>query len=343
MRRPSAIVAVVTVLFAIGTAVASALPRDAELGRLAAVGPVTLVSSRPGVALLHADGLKPGGKVDGIVSLTNKGDKPGVLALGITGRRDRPGAYGGRLGNVLKLKVEDLSGRTPARESTVNQASNFALGTLTGNETRTYRVTATFPDGGIPPTAFTGDNALQGSSVELALQWNLTAADPVPTATPAGPPAPVPAPTPTPADPTLPAGTGQRPLLLTLRVPKQRVLKPRGIKAYAQCEIACKVRFTARTDSAPVKKKGHKLKKRKTLQKKKVLKGERKWHKLRAGKEQRIFLKMRPKARRKLKRRMHAHGRVGITIIAHMRSAAGTRTAKRRIVMRTYKKTDRRR
>jgi hypothetical protein len=40
---------------------------------------------------------------------------------------------------------------------------------------------------------------------------------------------------------------------------------------------------------------------------------------------------------------MHAHGRVGITIVAHMRSAAGTRTAKRRIVMRTYKKTDRRR
>ena len=83
---------------------------------------------------------------------------------------------------------------------------------------------------------------------------------------------------------------------------------------------------------------GPKLKKRKTLQKKKVLKGERKWHKLRAGREQRIFLKLRPKARKRLKRRMHNHGRVGITIVAHMRSAAGTRTAKRRIVMRTYKK-----
>ena len=98
----------------------------------------------------------------------------------ITGRRDRPGAYGGRLGNVLRLKVEDLSGRTPAREAVVNRASSFALGTLIGHETRTYRVTATFPDGGIPPTAFTGDNALQGASVELSLQWNLTAADPAP-------------------------------------------------------------------------------------------------------------------------------------------------------------------
>lgn len=339
MRRPSAVVAAVTILLAIGTAVASALPHDAELGRLAAVGPVTLSSSRPGVAILHADRLKPGDKVAGILSLTNKGDKPGVLALGVTGRRDKPGAYGGRLGNVLKLKVEDVSGRTPARESVVNQASSFALGTLTGRETRTYRVTATFPDGGVPPTAFTGDNALQGASVELALQWNLTAPDPVPTTAPPATPPATPGP---PASPTLPPGTGKRPLLITLRVPKQRVLKPRGLKAYAECEIACKVRFTARTDNAPVKKKGKKLKKRKTLQKKKVLKGERKWRKLRAGREQRVFLRMQPKARKKLKRRLHTHGRVGITVIVHMRSAAGNRTAKRRIVMRTYKKAGRR-
>jgi hypothetical protein len=332
MRRPSAVVAAVTVLFAIGTAVASALPHDAELGRLAAVGPVTLSSSRPGVAILHADGLTPGHRVAGILSLTNRGDKPGALALAVTGRRDRPGAYGGRLGNVLRLKVEDVSGRTPAREAVVNRASTFALGTMRGHETRTYRVTATFPDGGIPVTAFTGDNAMQGASVELSLEWNLTAAD-------SAPPTTVPPATPgSPAEPALPPGTGTRPLLLTLRVPKQRVLKPRGIKAYAQCEIACKVRFTARTDTAPVKHKGAKLKKRKTLQKKKVLKGERKWRKLRAGKERRIFLKLRPKARKRLKRRMHKHGRVGITIVAHMRSAAGTRIAKRRIVMRTDKK-----
>jgi hypothetical protein len=88
--------------------------------------------------------------------------------------------------------------------------------------------------------------------------------------------------------------------------------------------------------------KGTKVKKRKTLQKKKVLKGERKWRKLRAGREQRVFLKLRPKARKQLKQRLHTHRRVGITVIVHMRAAAGNRTAKRRIVMRTYKKTGRR-
>jgi hypothetical protein len=77
MGRRSAVVAAASVLFAIGTAVASALPHDAELGRLTAVGPVTLSSSRPGAAILHADGLKPGQKVAGILSLTNQGDKPG--------------------------------------------------------------------------------------------------------------------------------------------------------------------------------------------------------------------------------------------------------------------------
>jgi hypothetical protein len=336
MRRTPAVIAAAVLLLVIA-AVASAGPRDAELGRIAAEGPVTLSSNHPGTALLHAERIKPGDHVTGLVSLSNTGDQPGVLALGVTGKRDRPGSYGGLLSRVLKLKVEDLSGKAPTRESVVERASTFALGSLSGRETRTYRVTATFPDGGHPVSQFAGDNLLQGSSVEVALQWQLTTADPVPT--PATPPA-SPGPIFEPANPP----ASRRPVLVTLRVPKQRVLKPRGLKAYAECEIACKVRFTARTDNAPVKKKGKKkAAKRKTLQTKKVLKGERKWRKLRAGREQRIFLKMQPKARKKLKRRMHDHGRVGITITVHMRSAAGNRTAQRRIVMRTYKKSERRR
>jgi hypothetical protein len=338
MRRTPIAIAAAVLLLAIA-AVASAGPRDAELGRIAAEGPVTLSSNRPGAALLHAEHIKPGDRVTGLLSLSNKGDRAGDLRLGVTGKRDRPGARGGRLSRVLKLKVEDLSGKSPTRESVVERASTFALGRLGGRETRTYRVTATFPDGGRPVSQFAGDNLLQGSSVEVALQWQLTAASPARTAPPATPPA-SPGPTFQPANPP----SGRRPLLVTLRVPKQRVLKPRGLKAYAECEIACKVRFTARTDNAPVKKQGKKkAKKRKTLMKKKVLKGERKWRKLRAGRERRVFLKMQPKARRKLKRRLHSHGRVGITIVVHMRSAAGNRTAKRRIVMRTYKKGERRR
>ncbi len=340
MRRAPVVIAAVVMLLAL-VAGASALPHDAELGRIAAEGPVTLASDRPGVALLHADHLKPGGRVSGLVSLSNQGDRPGELALGVTGARDRPGAYGGSLSRVMTLRVEDLSGKVPARESVIASASTFALGLLGGRETRTYRVTASFPDGGRPAGQFVGDNLLQGSSVELALQWQLTTPDAVTTTTPPAAPPATPA-----APPTLaaPPGGATRPLLLTLRVPKQRVLKPRGIKAYAECEVACKVRFTARTDTAPLRgRNARKAKPRRTLQRRRVLKGERRWRTLRGGREQRVFLTLQPKARRKLKRRMHTHGRVGITIIVHMRSAAGSRTAKRRIIMRTYKRSDTRR
>ena len=52
---------------------------------------------------------------------------------------------------------------------------------------------------------------------------------------------------------------------------------------------------------------------------------------------------MQPKARRSSSAALAPMGGVGITVIARMRSAAGNRTAKRRIVMRTYKKGERRR
>ena len=112
MRRTPVVIAAAVLLLVIA-AVASAGPRDAELGRIAAEGPVTLSSNHPGRALLHADHIKPGDSVTGLVSLSNKGDQPGALVLGVTGKRDRPGAYGGRLSRVLKLKIEDLSGKAP--------------------------------------------------------------------------------------------------------------------------------------------------------------------------------------------------------------------------------------
>ena len=80
MRRTPVAIAAAVLLLAIA-AVASAGPRDAELGRIAAEGPVTLSSNRPGVALLHAEHIKPGDHVTGLVSLSNKGDQPGVRVL----------------------------------------------------------------------------------------------------------------------------------------------------------------------------------------------------------------------------------------------------------------------
>src|SRR4051794_5988733 len=280
MRLLSAVLPAVVVVLAIAAG-AWAGPRDARLGHIRADGPVTLASSRSGVALLKADRIKPGDRVSGTVSLTNTGDRPGSLDLGVTGVKDRPGSRGGHLSSVLRLRVEDLAGRSGPLESVIGRAPIFALGRLAGGESRSYRVTAIFPDGGLPPGPFTGDNLQQGSSVEVALAWQLTAAEPAPT------------PAPTPVAPARPAAPVLRPeslpvapaaRLLTLRIPPQRVLKPRGITAFAQCEVTCEVRFTARTDTSPL---GGRH--RRTLQRRNVLRGERRWHALRAGAEQRVF------------------------------------------------------
>jgi hypothetical protein len=96
------------------------------------------------------------------------------------------------------------------------------------------------------------------------------------------------------------------------------------------------VRFTARTDTAP------RAGRRRTLQRRHVLRGWRRWRTLPAGQEQRVVLRLRGKAARRLKRRLHSHGRVGITVTARMRSAAGERTARRRIVLRTFRRGERR-
>jgi len=115
------------------------------------------------------------------------------------------------------------------------------------------------------------------------------------------------------------------------------VLKPRGITAFAGCEVICEVRFTAQTDTSPLG-----GRRRRTLQRRHVLRGERRWHALSAGTEQRVNLPLRAKARRRLKLQLHRHGRAAITVTAHMRSAAGARVARRRIVLRTYRRGERR-
>jgi hypothetical protein len=321
MRLPPAVIPAVAVGLAILAGVASAGPRDPELGRLATDGSLTLASDRPGVALLTVDRFKPGDSVSGNVSLTNEGDMTGALALGVTDLVDRPGPYGGRLSRVLRLRVEDVSGARAPLETAIDRAPALALGRLDARETRAYRVTATFPDSG----PFASDNLQQGSSLELALTWRLSApAPPVATPSPAAPAPPVAAP------PAVPPTAAPAPALLRLRVPRQRLLRSRRLIAYATCEVACRVRFSARTDTAPGAGRP-----RRTLQRTRVLRGARRWRTLRAGEERRIVLALRPRARRRLTRRLHTHGRVGITVVARMRSAAGSRTARRRIVLRS--------
>ena len=54
---------------------------------------------------------------------------------------------------------------------TLTAMSNVALGTFAANESHDYKITLALPDGGVPATNTTGDNAFQGSSMTCQLDW----------------------------------------------------------------------------------------------------------------------------------------------------------------------------
>ena len=47
-----------------------------------------------------------------------------------------------------------------------------SLGSFAAGEARTYKFTVEFPDGGVPASATTGDNAYKGSSMSVGYQWD---------------------------------------------------------------------------------------------------------------------------------------------------------------------------
>jgi hypothetical protein len=103
---------------------------------------------------------------------------------------DNPGQNGGLLSQGLNLAVEDLTKGVTIFSGQLGVLDDRALGALAAGEARTYRFTATLPDGGAPLKANTGDNAYMGSSVTVRYAWRASAPEGfVPSVTPTeGPP-----------------------------------------------------------------------------------------------------------------------------------------------------------
>jgi hypothetical protein len=326
MRGHGAALATILLLLLI-SGVASALPTDPKLGRMSAEGPVSLSSSRANVALLQGTGIKPGDSVTGIITLSNRGDRAGKLMLTVSGVHDTPGLYGGRLSSVLQLRLDDLSTGTAPVQRALATAGSIPLTDLKGHQSRTYKVTATFPDTGVPPGPTLGDNAQQGSSVEMALAWNITEKDPV-APKPPRPAAPAPAPAPGPVAPN----AIKR--IAWLKIPAQKVIRPRKLKVYARCLTRCKVKFSATLDNAPKKARmGHKTRRPRTLMRSKVFKTPTKWLKLKPLTTKRYSLKFSKKAMKRLKTQLRKKHRVGITVTMRMHSPGANRVVVRRLVV----------
>lgn len=145
-----------------------------------ASGDLRISNSLDGQAILQAQGLAPGRSVSGTVQLTNSGTLAGDLDLQQLVVTDQPGANGGRLSDAVYLDVQDVTGgnAVPVFDGQLATLQSRTLGSVGPGEARTYRFTASLPDGGAPPSPTSGDNAYAGSSLTVRYSWKATAPDP---------------------------------------------------------------------------------------------------------------------------------------------------------------------
>jgi spore coat-associated protein N len=141
-----------------------------------AAGAVTMTNSKAPGAILTAGGMKPGGSVQGQVTITNSGD-PAAYVLTSSNLSNTAGPLSGPpLSGRLQLLVQDITGATPAivYSGAFGAMPSRTLGNFAANEARTYRFTVTLPNGGPASSDTTGDNVYQGASSSLQFDWTAT-------------------------------------------------------------------------------------------------------------------------------------------------------------------------
>jgi hypothetical protein len=140
----------------------------------AATGSLSLEDSRGGGAILSVAGLAPGHSTAGELTITNSGTLDGTLELTSTQLSETPGQGGGLLSQRLRLVVRDLDRQRTLYAGPMSALGERDLGRIEPGAARSFRFTATLPDGGQPPGPTTGDNAYQGASVTSTYVWTAT-------------------------------------------------------------------------------------------------------------------------------------------------------------------------
>lgn len=129
-------------------------------------------NSKSGAAILTASLMKPGDTAQGTVTIANDGDLAGTFSLSTSNITNTPGANGGSLSAVLQLQIVDQTTSTTIYSGAINAVGTVAAGTFAAGASHTYQFTVTFPDGGTPGGATTGDNAYKSSSMSIQFDWN---------------------------------------------------------------------------------------------------------------------------------------------------------------------------
>jgi len=171
--------ALLVALLAVGAVAgsgASFTSKSANPSNTFSAGNLAQSNSKEGAAVLTATKMLPGATpTSGTVVITNSGDVPGTFILSKTSLTDTPGANGGQLSGVLDLQIQDVTNAASpvtVYSGKVGAMGAQSLGKFNASEARTYKFTVTFPDGGTPGSATTGDNAYKGSSMSVGYQWD---------------------------------------------------------------------------------------------------------------------------------------------------------------------------
>jgi spore coat-associated protein N len=133
-------------------------------------GTLSQSNDKDNAAILTATKMVPGDTRTGRVTIQNNGDVSGKFTLTSSNLQDTPGPHGGKLSDVLQLKIMD--GATVVYNGPYNSMPSQDLGTWSAGQSHTYDFTVTFPQGGTPGSDTTGDNAYEGSSTSITFNWN---------------------------------------------------------------------------------------------------------------------------------------------------------------------------
>lgn len=151
--------------------------QSANPGNVFTAGSLTQSNSKAGAAILTAAGMKPGATATGTVTISNTGSASGAFSLAESNPSHTDGPNGGNLLGNLNLTVTDVTNAsTPVQVYTgkLSALSSTSLGTWSASASHTYQFVVTFPDGGQPASATTGDNAYQGSAASVEFDWSAT-------------------------------------------------------------------------------------------------------------------------------------------------------------------------
>jgi hypothetical protein len=226
VRSPVVIVVLASALMLLGLS-AAAEPSAPTL-RMASSGTLQLSNSLDGAAVFTARNMKPGSSASGMVSVSNTGGADGAFSLSQANLIDAPGPLGGRLSSHVQLTVEEISNGGSTAQSlyagVLSGLGTRSLGTLRAGQTRAYRFTVDFPEGGA------GDNLFQRASLKVDYVWAATGAG-----SGAG------------GGGGTGGGAGEPTLTLTLSGKrKQRPLRKRRLVVRASCNVTCRLAPSAK-------------------------------------------------------------------------------------------------